>query len=269
MTAFDRLQRTHWAGQAETYERCFVPLSAHPVAAMLDAARVRAGTRVLDVGTGPGTAASLACARGARVVAVDAEFTMLGLARRRVPQAAMCHAVLPDLPFPDDHFDAVVANFVINHVGDPAASVAELRRIVRPGGRIAATVWPSPRPPLQRLWEQVFDAAGARRPADEPAVPPERDFTHTVEGFGELLRSASLTDVHCETVAWVHRTDPEDWWCGTASGIGRLGRLMAAQPPGVVQQIRQHYDRLTAVHLTDGGLLALPTAALLASGRVP
>ena len=110
--------------------------------------------------------AGLACARGATVVAVDAEPSMVELTRDRVPSADEVRlASLPHLPFASGSFDAAVANFVINHVGDPLAAITELRRVVRSAGRVAVTVWPYPPPEAQSLWGEVFDAAGVDRRA--------------------------------------------------------------------------------------------------------
>ncbi|MGN9806007.1 class I SAM-dependent methyltransferase [Micromonospora sp. L32] len=155
-TSFDDHERERWAGRATAYERTFARLCAYPADALLDAAGAGAGMRVLDVGTGTGTVAALAAGRGATVVAVDAEASMLASARRAVPDARLVRAALPHLPLITGAVDAAVANFVLNHVGDPAAAVAGLGRTVRPGGPIAVTVWPWPQPPLQRLWGEVF-----------------------------------------------------------------------------------------------------------------
>ena len=207
-TAFDDHVRSRWAGRAEAYERSLAALCAHPAPSLLDAADVRAGTRVLDVGTGSGTVAALACARGAVVAAVDAEPSMVELARDRVPSADDVRvAALPQLPFASGSFDAAVANFVINHVGDPLAAITELRRVVRPAGRVAVTVWPHPPPEAQSLWGEVFDAAGVERRAAAPTVDATRDFPRTPEGLAGLLDGAGLTDVRCDTITWAHRTD--------------------------------------------------------------
>ncbi|MGC1209842.1 MAG: methyltransferase domain-containing protein [Micromonospora sp.] len=267
-TAFDVHERERWVGRAAAYERSFGRLCAYPAEALLEAADVRAGRRVIDVGTGPGTVAALALARGAEVVAVDAEPSMLASARRNAPDATLVEAVLPRLPFPTDGADAVVANFVLNHVGDPAAALAELCRVARPGGRVAVTIWPYPQPPLQRLWGEIFAAAGGEEPADLPRVAPERNFARTKEGLAGLLTAAGLADVRCATVAWDHRADPEDWWAGPANGIGMLGLLWERQPAAVRERIRQQYDLLSARYRHGDGMLVLPTAALLASGRV-
>ena len=136
---FDAYERELWAGRAAVYERGFARLTAYTAGALLDAAGVTAGTRVLDVGTGPGVVAGAAAARGARVTAVDAEPSMAEAAARNVPGLDVRVAVLPDLPLPDGAFDAVTGNFVINATGDPAGVLAELSRVLREGGRLALT----------------------------------------------------------------------------------------------------------------------------------
>jgi SAM-dependent methyltransferase len=265
VTSFDHHERSRWTGRAAAYHRSFAALCAYPAEALLDAAGVKAGHQVLDAGTGPGTVAALACTRGAAVMAVDAEPDMLTLARLHAPDADVRQATLPQLPFAAGSFDAAVANFVINHVGDPAAAIAELRRVVRPGGRVAVTIWPFPPPPLQRLWGEIFEASGVERPTTTPRLDADKDFPRTPDGLADLLTRAGLTDTRCDTLTWIHRTDPEDWWSGTANGVGATGMLMEQQPPDMITRIRQEYERLTAAHLDDAGLLALPTTALLAS----
>ncbi|WP_200213345.1 class I SAM-dependent methyltransferase [Micromonospora coerulea] len=265
---FDSHERSRWAGRTAAYERSFGRLCAYPADSLLDAAAVRAGRRMLDVGTGPGTVAARALRRGAEVVAVDAEPTMLDAAQRHARGAEVRQGTLPDLPFPAGGFDCAVANFVLNHVGDPAAAAAELRRVVRPGGRVAVTIWPSPHPPLQRLWGEIIAAAEVTPPPDLPRLAPERDFPRTEEGLTALLAGAGLTDVRCTTVTWVHHPDPEDWWAGPANGIATIGLLLERQPAAVRARIRREYDRLAARYRDADGQLALPTAALLASARV-
>ncbi|MFG2194584.1 class I SAM-dependent methyltransferase [Streptomyces sp. NPDC048639] len=139
-SAFDQYEREMWAGRADAYGRTFARLCAHLVPRLLDAADVTAGLHVLDVGTGTGSVAAAAAARGARVTAVDADAQMVDAARRAVPGAAVRQATLPRLPFGDGTFDAVTGNFVVNHVGDAGTALAEMRRVLRPGGRLAVTI---------------------------------------------------------------------------------------------------------------------------------
>ncbi|WP_250002195.1 class I SAM-dependent methyltransferase [Actinoplanes sp. M2I2] len=263
---FDGHERARWAGRAAAYDRSFARLCAHPAAALLEAAGVDKGHRLLDVGTGTGTVAALACSQGASVLAVDAEPSMLDIAATRLPGGATVLATLPVLPFPARVFDATVGNFVVNHVGNPASAVAEMTRVTRPGGRVALTVWPSPPPLAQRLWGDIFDAAGAERPRGLPRLDPVNDFPRTEEGVADLLGRAGLTEVTCTTVSWTLHVDPDDWWAGPAAGLSTAGLILDHQPPSVVAEVRAAFDEVTAPFRDDRGLLALPASALLGAG---
>lgn len=267
MTVFDENERRAWAGRAEAYANSFAKLCAHPVQALLDAARVGPGTRVLDVGTGTGTVAAAACGRRAVVTAVDAEPGMVEPAARNVPEADVRVAVLPGLPFEGNRFDAVVGNFVLNHVGQPRVALAELDRVARPGGWIALTVWATPNAAGQALLARAVQAAGVSRPAHLPPLAPEDDFPRTERGFTDLLLDAGLTHVSCESLTWDHRTDPDEWWSGPASGVATIGQIIVNQQPGTIARTRRHFDVLAAEFTAPDGLLVLPHRALLACGR--
>ncbi|MFD2083191.1 Methyltransferase domain-containing protein [Actinopolymorpha cephalotaxi] len=266
-TTFDDSERTIWAGRAGAYADTFARLCAHAVPDLLDAAEVGPGVRLLDVGTGPGTVAAAAYARGATVTAVDAEPSMVELARAAVPAADCRVAVLPDLPFGDGEFDAVVGNFVLNHVGQPRSAVAELRRVVRPGGWVALTIWPTPPAPGQSLIGRAIQAAGARRPPHLPPLQAEEDFARTAEGLTSLLAAAGLREVSCETLHWNHRVGAEEWWAGPAAGVAFTGQLIQSQPPAVRADIKAFFDEFSAEFADTDGLLTLPHAALLARAR--
>jgi SAM-dependent methyltransferase len=201
-------------------------------------------------------------------VAVDAETSMLELARRRVPEAEVRHAALPHRPFAANSFDEAVANFVINHVGDPAAAVREMRRVVRPVGRIAVTIWPYPSPPAQRLWTTIFESAGVENPTDLPKVASDKDFPHTCDGLSDLLRRLGLTEVGGDTITWIHHTDPESWWDGTAHGLNTPGQVLQRQDPGTIARVRDQYERHIAAYRDPNGRLALPTEALITFATV-
>ncbi|MFJ8950751.1 class I SAM-dependent methyltransferase [Streptomyces sp. NPDC102381] len=266
-TPFDTSERQTWAGRADAYAASFAKLCAHPVPELLDAAGVEDGVRVLDVGTGTGTAAVRACGRGAKVSAVDAEPGMVARAAAAAPTADVRLAALPQLPFADAAFDAVVGNFVLNHVGRPRAALTELRRVTRPGGRMAVTIWPTPAAAGQTLLGRAVRAAGATRPDHLPALAPEDDFPRTRQGFAALLGEAGFADVGCDTLDWDHRTTVEEWWSGPAAGVATIGQVVTSQSPAVVAEIRGQFEALAAEFAGPGGELNLPHTALLAHGR--
>ncbi|MFI9788966.1 class I SAM-dependent methyltransferase [Kitasatospora sp. NPDC051984] len=264
-TSFDANERTAWAGRAGAYAATFGRLCAHTAPKLLDAAEVSTGTRLLDVGTGPGTVAAAACVRGAEVTAVDAEPSMLELARRNAPSARLELATLPELPYLDAEFDAVVANFVLNHVGRPLLALAELRRVLRPGGRLALTIWSGSPGSGQTLIPQALQAAGAVRPPHLGPLDPADDFPRTPDGLAALLTTAGLQQATCRTLTWDHRTTADDWWAGPASGVATIGLTLLAQTPGTQSEAHRHYHRLADAFRTPDGTLALPHAALLAT----
>ncbi|TRV77473.1 class I SAM-dependent methyltransferase [Streptomyces sp. 130] len=268
MTAFDVMERRIWDGQADAFARTAALLCVRTVPALLDAAGVGAGTRLLDVGCGTGNVTVAALARGAAVRAVDAEPDMVAATRRAAPGAEVRSGTLPRLPYPDGEFEAVVGNFVLNHVGRPLEALAEMRRVTRPGGTVAVTVWQLPGTPGQALVGRAAQAAGLTRPDWVATVDEERDFARTPDGLSALLASAGFADVRSATHAWDHRVDPEEWWAGPAAGIGAIGGMVTGAGPEGVAAAKREYDVLCREFLADDGLLTLPHAAVLAQGRV-
>ncbi|MGW5119277.1 class I SAM-dependent methyltransferase [Streptomyces noursei] len=110
--------------------------------AMLALAGDVADRRILDAGCGSGTLSAALRDRGAVVTGIDASAGMLSLARRRLGDDAALHMVdLRDrLPFADGAFDDVVASLVLHYLEDWGPTLAELRRVLKPGGRLIASV---------------------------------------------------------------------------------------------------------------------------------
>jgi ubiquinone/menaquinone biosynthesis C-methylase UbiE len=131
--AFDEFEATGWELVAGRYGDLLSPITSQAVKPLLDAAGVRAGMRVLDVGTGPGDAAAAVVARGANATGIDIAAAMVEIATRRHPDATFVQGSATDLPFADESFDAAVGNVVILHVGEPERAAQELIRVLIPG----------------------------------------------------------------------------------------------------------------------------------------
>ena len=96
--------------------------------------------RVLDLGTGTGTAAGMAGGEGRRVTGLDAAAGMLEIARRRHPDVEFIEADFGAIPVPDASFDAVLAVHALLFADDPVGTLVEWRRVTRPGGRLSLSV---------------------------------------------------------------------------------------------------------------------------------
>jgi ubiquinone/menaquinone biosynthesis C-methylase UbiE len=134
------------AGSApEAYERYLVPAIFAPWGERLVAAAgVGPGDRVVDVGCGTGVVARLAAARvgpGGAVAGADLNRGMIAVAARLAPGIAFEATDAGSLPYPDDAFDAALCQFAVMFFPDRAAALAELRRVLAPGGRLALSAW--------------------------------------------------------------------------------------------------------------------------------
>lgn len=133
-----------WSRSAPGYEEGFAVLTSEAARPLLKAANVKAGSRLLDVGTGSGVVAAIAHEMGADVVGIDFSEPMLVEARRAVPEVVFRTASADRLPFDEGSFEAVVANGVLHHLGEPDRALDEAHRVLADGGRIACTVWADP-----------------------------------------------------------------------------------------------------------------------------
>lgn len=127
-------------------------------AAMVAAVRPQPGMHILDVATGTGMVARALAARGADVTALDQSEAMLAVARSRPADPAGGHITFvtgeaEHLPFEDASFDALTFTYLLRYVDDPAATLMELARVVKPGGRIGMVEFGVPdNPTLRQLW---------------------------------------------------------------------------------------------------------------------
>jgi demethylmenaquinone methyltransferase / 2-methoxy-6-polyprenyl-1,4-benzoquinol methylase len=123
-----------------------------------DLARVGPGSRALDVATGTGDLAIALAARGADVVGVDFAEKMLEIARRKAPGLKFRAGNALALEFPDDSFDAATVGFGARNFDDLDRGLAEMARVVKPGGRVVVLEITTPqRPPLSWFFRMWFD----------------------------------------------------------------------------------------------------------------
>lgn len=118
---------------------------------------------ILDVATGTaGVAIALARATDAQIVGVDITESMLERGRERVRNADLDNRIrlqvarAEELPFPDGHFDAVTFTYLLRYVADPASTIAELARVLRPGGGMASLDFFVPPSPFWRAGWRAY-----------------------------------------------------------------------------------------------------------------
>jgi demethylmenaquinone methyltransferase/2-methoxy-6-polyprenyl-1,4-benzoquinol methylase len=160
----NRAARNLFAPLGPTYDRWsrLLSLGQDPRWRRFLVSRVDVGSEetVLDVATGTAAVAiELVRRTGCSVVGLDQSPEMLAAARERVDAARLADRIqlvegsAERLPFPDAAFDALTLTYLLRYVEDPAATLAELARVVRPGGTIAALEFGLPRGVWRPLWE--------------------------------------------------------------------------------------------------------------------
>lgn len=191
---------------AELYETYFVPAIGVPFATRLvDTARLRRGQRVVDIACGTGVAARMAARRvgaSGSVTGIDGHPEMLGVAEKSTPADTTIDwqlASADGLPLPDNSFDVALCSLGMQFFADRVAALAEMKRVLAPGGLVAIDV-AGPTPPVFEVLHDVLadhlgvDVAGfvhAVFALDEP--DHLRDLAARA-GFGDIdVTSSSLT----------------------------------------------------------------------------
>ena len=266
--AFYEFERTGWERVAGDYHRYFAALTTRFIDPLLDAGGVKAGSRVLDVATGPGYVAAAAARRGAEVEGIDFAEAAVALARQRHPAISFQTGSAEKLPFPDALFDAVVMNFGLLHVSQPELALAEAYRVLRSGGRVAFTVWGDPNTCLG--FKIILNAIAAHGAMDVPLPegPPFFRFSDPIESKRVLtedgFRDSTVEEIH---VDW-EMQDADVLFETFLYGAVRTGALLQAQKPEALAAIRIAV-REAVMAFDEAGSIRLPMAAVLSYGRKP
>jgi SAM-dependent methyltransferase len=232
------------------------------------------GERVLELACGPGglglAAARLVAPDGEVVLSdVAAGMTAIAAARaeaRGLENVSACVLDLEDIEQPDGSFDVVLCREGLMFALDPARAVAEIGRVLAPGGRLAVAVWgPRERNPWLGV---VFDAVGAQ--LGKPVPPPGRPGPFSLgdaDHLARLLVDGGLADVVVSELPVPLRVGSfEEWWARTSALAGPLAKMLASLPEGASEALRARARDASRPYETSNGL-EFPGVALLAAGR--
>ena len=264
---FHELEQAGWSdeGVAGQYERRWTAVTQQSIGALLDAAAVARGTRLLDVATGPGHVAAAALARGARVTAIDFSPAQLRIAAARHPGIAFEEGNAQRLRFAVASFDALTCGFGANHFSDPEAFLAEAHRVLDAGCRLALSVWAAPEE--ARAFGALFEAVRRHGSLDVglPAGPDAFQFADAAKSRALLARHG-FRDVRSQTVPQVWRVaSPGECLDTFLQGAVRTRALLKAQSPEALRAIRKTYEESLGAY-RRGAELEIPMPAVITSG---
>lgn len=262
-------------------------------------ASLTAGEAVLDVGTGTGIVAleaAAAVAPGGRVVGIDVSAAMLALARAQAEESGLLGSAefrvmdAERLLLADRSFDAAVSLFALLHFPDPRRALAEMFRVLRPGGRLVVAVGSAaPRSvagllhAVGRLPELVRERAGRRlvaprflerlvaeRLPDAGRSWDDHSAHNRPRDLPAAVREAGFTAL---TTTWIAResaiSTPEEFWEIQRTFSSAVRRRLDGAPAETVEALRGETVARASRVLARGGSLAYPRAALVVSARRP
>jgi ubiquinone/menaquinone biosynthesis C-methylase UbiE len=258
-----------WGEHADSVDQ----RSAQLTDSMLEQAALRGGDRVLELACGPGGAglAAAALVPDCEFVLSDVAAEMTAIAAARAKALGMTNVTtrvldLEHIDQPDQSYDAILCREGLMLVTDPARAAREIRRVLRPGGRVALAVWGERK---RNPWLSVmFDAVSAELGCPVPPTGIPGPFSlDDARRLAALLAGAGLSDVHVTELAVPLRARSfGEWWTARCALAGPLSKILATLPDEATQAIRARAHEATTPYATADGL-EFPGVALIASAR--
>ena len=262
--------RRHWGGRTRHYAAHSAPRNRPFAAELVRRAAVAPGDRVLDIACGSGVVALAAAAfvgptgsvlatdrapEGGELVAEEAAAAGFATVAFRAMGAET-------LDLPDGGFDVALCQFGLMYVPDPGRALAEMRRVLRPGGRVGIAVWSTPDKVLHHLITQRIEAALPPFPLDERLPSPTE---LSAPGLIERLVEAAGFD-HVVATRQTHGVpidDPAAEWTARITPPSSLAARVAALDPADLEQLRQDTIAALAPYRDADGYL-VPSEAIFA-----
>jgi SAM-dependent methyltransferase len=233
----------------------FAPYEAHtiPCAAMLvSRAGVRSGHCVLDVACGTGVVSVTAARLGARVTGLDLTPELLERARENSSIAGVevdwHEGDVEKLPFGDAAFDVVLSEFGHIFAPRPEVAIAEMLRVLKPGGTIAFSTWPP-----ELFVGRMFAMMASYLPPPPPGVAPPPQW-----GEPSIVRQrlgSAVKDIHFDRATmFIPALSPAHHRVGAEKSAGAVVRLVAAlqaSDPAKLEHFRHEYDALAGEYFEN------------------
>jgi len=266
---FGAAEKAGWTRRdvADSYVSQFAQAADQAMLALVQSVSPAPGSAVLDLCCGHGAMTARLCEIGCQVTGLDFSEEMLAHAKENAPKATLQHGDAQDLPFEAQSFDAVLCNCGIMHLPDQPRALAQVKRVLKPGGTFGMTAWVGP--DASPSFKIAFGALMAHADPSKGA-PPQPDFFQFArnETAGDLLAAAGFNEIDHDIVDCVWRlASPDQLFRIYSEATVRMAMLLAAQPRRTVEAIRATMaEMVEAGHRTETGFV-VPVPAALVTAR--
>lgn len=268
MNRFTEFEHEGWERVAHRYDSTWSSSTRQFIPPLLAAAEVSGDMSLLDVGCGPGYVSAAAQGKGAIPVGLDFSSEMIAVAKRMFPTIEFRQGDAQNLPFADDSFDRVLANFALLHLADPERACAEACRVLKPGGAFGFTTWAhADENPFVTLVDGAIKAH-ANLEVGLPPGPPYYLFARPDE-FREALgragfdQASMIFKVH--TIEWNVPSGRFIFEAELKAGVRTAG-LLAQQTPEQLRAIQLAIEEAVRPYAKGDGF-AIPMAAYIIAVR--
>lgn len=242
-----RRQREMWASFAPT-AMFTTPVAGH----LVKFARIGSGETVLDVGTGTGVVALTAARAGAKVTALDLTPELLEQARENARIAGREDIVWTEgdaeqLPYADGSFDVVLSQFGHMFAPRPEVTIAEMRRVLKPGGRVAFATWPP-----EHLIGRLFAFVGRNSPPLPPGASPPPQWGNPTT-VAERLGNAFEAPFFERGVMAFSALSLEHYRLFMERSVGPMQKLVEglANDPAKLSVLRAEFDAMATPYYAE------------------
>ncbi len=236
-----------WGAGGEKYDQISRGI-ADAIEHAVDVLDPQPGERILDVATGTGWAARRIAQRGAIVTGVDLGEEIIEAAKALSTGIEFLVGDAEALPFPDDHFDAVISTFGVMFARDPEAVARELARVVRPGGRISLANWA-----IGGSVHNMFQLIRSYKPVESSPAPSPFEW-------GSSKRVAELLGAHFDVefesgTSFFQPESGEKAWATFSTGFGPLVALLEVLSDERADELKKEFVEFHEAHRMGSGIV--------------